>query len=118
MHSLGSIHAHRRTSLFLAGVATGVFSIVAAAQSGGADSVVAITSGQIRGTVLAGGRAGMGLSPKQIGQRQRAGGQGPDLQEVAPRNSVTIALFFTEDGEHGLFPLWFHGRVNSKRSND
>lgn len=51
MHSFGAW-------LFLALLASGVgFSIVAAAQSGGADSVVATTSGQIRGTVLTSGRA-------------------------------------------------------------
>jgi len=50
--------AHSCGWFFLAVVVSGgLLSLVAAAQSGGSDSIVTITSGQIRGTVLSSGRA-------------------------------------------------------------
>jgi len=54
---VGSMKAHVGW-LFCAAVASGVlFSLAAPAQSGGTDPIVATTGGQIRGTVLASGRA-------------------------------------------------------------
>src|SRR5215469_2335237 len=58
VHSVGSMKAHSCGWFFLAVVVSGgLLSLVAAAQSGGSDSIVTITSGQIRGTVLSSGRA-------------------------------------------------------------
>jgi para-nitrobenzyl esterase len=60
--------------LFLAVVASGVwFTRAAAAPSGGTDPIVAITSGQIRGTVLTSGRAeflGIPFAQPPVGERR------------------------------------------------